>query len=82
MKTIINALREVYGLFVEDGSFTVALLIWLLVAAFILRPLVGPNWLAPFWFAGLSLILVENVARSARKSRPQTVKILDSTGSI
>jgi hypothetical protein len=67
MKTIINALREVYGLFVEDASYTVALLIWLLLVAFVLPHFLGPKFLAPILFAGLALILLENVARSARK---------------
>jgi hypothetical protein len=67
MKTLITALREVYGLFVEDASYTLALLIWLLLVAFVLPHLLGPRFLAPILFAGLALILLENVARSARK---------------
>jgi hypothetical protein len=67
MKTLITALREVYGLFVEDASYTLALLIWLLLVAFVLPHLLGPKFLAPILFAGLALILLENVARSARK---------------
>jgi hypothetical protein len=77
MKTLINALHEVYGLFVEDGSYTAALLVWLLLAALVLPALVRPAWLAPLWFAGLALVLLENVARSARKPRRSAAKILD-----
>ena len=67
MKTLINALREIYGLFVEDATYTLALLIWLLLVAFVLPHLVGSRFLAPILFAGLALILLENVGRSARK---------------
>lgn len=65
LKTILH---EGYGLFVDDGSFAVAILLWL-----------GLNWqivprlgLAPetrglLLFAGLALILVESALRRARR---------------
>ncbi|HZL33764.1 MAG TPA: hypothetical protein VFC78_00555 [Tepidisphaeraceae bacterium] len=77
MKMFLNALREVYGLFVEDGSYTAALLVWLVIAAFVFPVLLGPAWRAPVWFAGLALILLENVARSARKLRLEARKVVD-----
>ena len=66
MKTLINALREVYGLFVEDASYTLALLIWLLLVAFVLPHLFGPRFLAPILFAGLALFCSRTFA-GARK---------------
>jgi hypothetical protein len=66
MKVTKTALREVYGLFVEDGSYALAIILWLLCAAFVLPFLPYPSWRAPLLFLGLILILLENVARSTR----------------
>lgn len=67
MKTIVNALREIWGLFVEDASYTAAMAAWLLFAALVLPRLLAPGWPGPLLFAGLAAILLENVARSARR---------------
>lgn len=68
MNVITTALKEVYGLFVEDGSYAVGILVWVLVAAFVLPhvPALG-HWRGPLLFAGMLLLLVENVIRTARK---------------
>lgn len=68
MNVITTALKEVYGLFVEDGSYAVGILIWLLLAALVLPhvPALG-QWRAPLVFVGMLLLLVENVLRTARK---------------
>lgn len=59
--------REVWGLFVDDGSLAVAILVW-----------VGVTWMAERWmgqwsggmgvvlFGGLAVILVESLLRFAR----------------
>lgn len=68
MSWIRMVLREVAGLFVDDGSFALAIVAWLAVA------LVGRYWLGwhsvwmgPVLAFGLAALLLENVARSARK---------------
>ncbi len=68
MNVIATALKEVYGLFVEDGSYAVGILVWLLVVGFVFPhvPALG-YWRAPLLFAGLLVLLVENVVRTARK---------------
>jgi hypothetical protein len=66
MRVIKTALREVYGLFVEDGSYALAVIFWLLCAVFVLPFLPNPGWHAPLLFAGLVSILLENVVRSAK----------------
>ena len=68
MNVIVTALKEVYGLFVEDGSYAAGILAWVVVAAFALphMPVLG-QWRGPLLFAGLLLLLVENVVRTARK---------------
>lgn len=68
MNVILTALKEVYGLFVEDGSYAVGILVWVLLAALVLPhvPVLG-LWRAPLLFAGMLFLLVENVLRTARK---------------
>jgi len=66
LKTILH---EAYGLFVDDGSFAVAILLWLLVNWQVLPRLdLPPAWGGPILFAGLALILLESAARRARRS--------------
>lgn len=69
MNVIKSALLEVFGLFVEDGSYAIAILIWLLCAAFLIPHLPGTALRAPILFAGLILILLENVVRSAGNTK-------------
>ncbi len=69
MNVIATALREVYGLFVEDGSYALAIVGWLLVAALALPHIGTGRWHAPILLVGLLLILCENVLRSAKMAK-------------
>ncbi|HZT42533.1 MAG TPA: hypothetical protein VFA07_10085 [Chthonomonadaceae bacterium] len=71
MKALLTALQEVYGLFVEDGSLAVAILLWIGFAALLFPhlPEGAAAWRAPVFFAGVVLLLLENVWRSARQKR-------------
>jgi hypothetical protein len=60
-------LREVYGLFVDDGRFALAILVWLGLAWGLLPRLALGRWGAIVWFAGLLAIFVESVLRRARR---------------
>lgn len=62
-----QAISELWGLFVEDGSFALAILIWIAVTVFILPRFVPGKWRGPVAFAGLAIILVENVLRTAKR---------------
>jgi len=66
MRTVV---REIVGLFVDDGSFALAILLWLgvmgLAAAHVRLGVPGGMILA----AGLLLVLLENVVRSSRKKK-------------
>ncbi|MGC1548861.1 MAG: hypothetical protein WA777_10040 [Rhodanobacter sp.] len=65
LKTI---LREIYGLFVDDGSYAIAILIWLgLVWLVLPRLFWGNAWNAIILAVGLLAILIESVLRRARK---------------
>ena len=68
MQVIKTTLQEVYGLFVEDGSYALSIIVWLLVAGLLLpRLAVLGIWRGPVLFAGLLVILIESVVRAARK---------------
>ena len=63
--------REVWGLFVDDGSFALAILVWvaLAVAMARVRPGESESWTGPALFCGPALILIESVLRFARKRK-------------
>lgn len=63
--------RELVGLFVDDGSLALALIVWVAAAGLLLPYLpAGAQWAAPILFlAGCLAILAENVGRAARRSR-------------
>ena len=62
--------REILGLFVDDGSFAGAIIVWLILTVAVL-PRVAPEagWSGVMLFAGLVLVLVESVLRYARRKR-------------
>ncbi len=68
MKTSLTIIKELWGLFVDDGTLAVGIIFWLLFVALIL-PLTG----IPIQFdgaillAGLILGLMENIWRAAKK---------------
>ena len=68
MKLVITALRELWGLFVEDASFTAGILVCLALAVFVIpRVVMDERWRGPLLFGALALMLFENVRRSARR---------------
>ena len=72
MRWFKTIFREIFGLFVDDGSFAIAILVWLGVVWRLLPRLgVFSRWNGLILFAGLGLILVESALRYTRK-RGQT----------
>jgi hypothetical protein len=70
MKWIKTILREIYGLFVDDGTFALAILIWLGLMRWTATHLrLPPATSAIILFAGLALILAESAVRYARRKR-------------
>ena len=58
---------ELFGLFVDDGRFAVAILVWLIVAGFALKHVDMPAAVPPvILFFGLVAILIESAIRHAR----------------
>jgi uncharacterized membrane protein YtjA (UPF0391 family) len=68
MKAVATALQEVYGLFVEDGSYAVAIIVWLAAAGFLFPHIAGAGaWRGPILFVGMAAIMLESVIRAAKR---------------
>jgi hypothetical protein len=66
LKTIAG---ELVGIFVDDESYALAIILWLLSVWLLLSRLGLPHVLPPaILFVGLVFILVESAARRARKN--------------
>ncbi len=71
MKLVELIAREVFGLFVDDGTFAVAILAWLALAGLGAPRLgIAPAWQGFILFAGLAVLLVASVVRRARFKVP------------
>lgn len=70
MKWVNNIFREIFGLFVDDGSFALAILLWLILMRWLTsRSLIESAAAGVVLFAGLALILIESALRYARRKR-------------
>jgi hypothetical protein len=69
MGWLSTARRELVGLFIDDGSFALAILAWVLGGAICIHVFAVPPAIEGFLLAaGLVLLLAENVERTARGS--------------
>jgi hypothetical protein len=73
MKLTVTIVKELFGLFIDDGSLALALVLWCLFAGVALPAIVPQgSWSAPLFFMGCLLILLVNVAMASRRSlRPK-----------
>jgi hypothetical protein len=70
MRWINSVAREVWGLFVDDGSFAAAIVVWLAVVLLAMRRVAwGAQFGGVVLFVGLAAVLIENVLRYARRRR-------------
>jgi hypothetical protein len=70
MNWLKNILREVFGLFVDDGSFALAIILWLAVVRWATPHLNIPSDITGvILFAGLALILAESATRYSRRKQ-------------
>ena len=68
MNAIMGAFKELWGLFVEDVSFSVAIAGCIAVAWLMNAMAIGaPVWRGVIFFMLLAVALVENVWRTARR---------------
>jgi hypothetical protein len=67
MKWLQNIFREIFGLFVDDGSFALAILLWLAIVRWATPHFNIPSGMTGvILFAGLALILAESAVRYSR----------------
>lgn len=67
MNWLRTMLSELWGLFVDDGRYALAIVAWLVLAWWALPLLhLGGSWNATIFAAGLLVILVESVLRRSR----------------
>jgi hypothetical protein len=67
MKAFFAPLREIWGLFVEDPTFTLGMIVCLIIAVYVLPHVpIAATWRGPVLFVLLAIVLIENVVRSAR----------------
>ncbi|MEO6964662.1 MAG: hypothetical protein ABI076_02035, partial [Acidobacteriaceae bacterium] len=65
LKTI---LREILGLFMDDGSFAFSILVWVSVVVFLLPHFgLALPWRGVILFAGLAMILFWSAVRFSRQ---------------
>jgi hypothetical protein len=68
MKGALAALYEFFAIFVDDGSFAVALILWSALAWYLLPDLsINAGWDGLILFLGYLLIIAENLYRTARR---------------
>lgn len=68
MRRLVEAVRALVGLFLEDGSLAVAILVCVAGAMLVaLRGGIPPRWRGPLLVAALAFALLENVQRTARR---------------
>ena len=68
MKMLSTIGRELFGLFVDDGSLAQAILVLLAVTALLAREeSIDIGYAAVLLIAGSIIVLIENIVRSARK---------------
>jgi hypothetical protein len=70
MTVVRMILFELWGLFVDDGRLALALVLWCIAAGSILpRMFWSSAWNGPILFFGCLVILLANVALTARRGR-------------
>ena len=70
MNGVAAALKELWGLFVEDASFSIAIAVCIAAALLMNTLSLGaPAWRGAVFFLLLALALVENVWRTSRRRR-------------
>jgi membrane protein implicated in regulation of membrane protease activity len=74
MNGLRTIFREIFGLFVDDGSFALLILLWLGLTTLLLPhlgwvPIWALKWRGVILFAGLAAILMASAIRYAHRNR-------------
>ncbi len=68
MRALAAVLKEIAGLFFEEGSLALAALAWLALSA-ALAHFAPASWDGVLFFLGFAALLAENTRRSAKRHR-------------
>ena len=67
MKVVRTIASELISLFVDDGLFAIAIVLWCALIGFVAPAVgIGTTWRGILLFVGLAAILLESVLRRAR----------------
>jgi hypothetical protein len=66
MRVLTTILRGLVSLFIDDGTLTATILVWIAFYGLLLPLLPKGSWQGPILFIGLAFILVESALRGAR----------------
>jgi hypothetical protein len=66
MRAFVAMVRKLVSLIVYDGTAALAALAWITLCGLLLRLVSESCWEGPILFVGLTLILIENTAWSAK----------------
>ena len=70
MSALLAAVRQLWSLFVDDGSLAITLVIWCAGSGFVLPRLIPfSDWNAPVLFVGCIAILFANIMLTAWRHR-------------
>jgi hypothetical protein len=71
VRALATIVHKILDLFVEDGSLAALILVWIAFwgIARLSTLVLADRWGGVIFFAGLALILVENVLRTTRRRR-------------
>jgi hypothetical protein len=68
MNLIVTTFKNLIGIFVEDGTLAILLIVWVGIVALVLpRVPIDSSWDGAILFAGCVAILIENVVRAGRR---------------
>jgi hypothetical protein len=66
MTWLASGLKQIYGLFVDDGALSLAICVWLLIAWFVFPNVVAGDSVRPIvMFVGLAALLLDSVRRGS-----------------
>jgi hypothetical protein len=69
MHALSRIIREFIGLFVDDGSLAVLVLVWIVICGVALQKLLPTApWQGLILFLGLAMILLESVTRGTKQA--------------
>ena len=69
MRGVLTIARHLLGLFVDDGAFALAILVWLAAAASLsLYGGLAPVWRGPLLFAGLAGLFAAACLRASSRA--------------